>query len=177
MAEENEELCRSFPKDPPPVRLYQALAKAYKNFGTVKKSGQVSYGGKPVAYATLDDILTSVKKPLADEGIILMQDVRFVDSARVGVKTILIHESGERLESSELYMPVETGNARCNRAQAFGSARTYACRYSLASFLSIASEDDTDGNAYDAPNVQTRRTIPSSAGKNNPPPELDDVPF
>ena len=33
-----------------------------------------------------------------------------------------------------------------NQAQALGSAQTYARRYSLSSFLGIASESDDDGN-------------------------------
>ena len=129
-------------------KIYSALCKSQAAFTTIRKSGSMSYqAGKLFHYATLDDILAGVKPALNANGLFLFQDVRCIRTGAetsVGVKTIVVHESGERLESAELYMPVEQG--RGNRAQAFGSARTYACRYSLASFLGISAEDDTDGN-------------------------------
>ena len=148
-------------------KIYAALCKAQAKFTTIKKSGSMSYqAGKLFHYATLDDILAGVKPALNANGLSLFQDVRCIRTGAetsVGVKTIVVHESGERLESAELYMPVEQG--RGNKAQAFGSARTYACRYSLASFLGISAEDDTDGNVPGmppeppAPRTPTRRVV------------------
>lgn len=165
----------------PSGKLFSALIKAQAAFGTVKKSGSMNYGGsKPFHYATLDDILATVRQALNDNGLYVYQDVRCVKSgaeSMVGVKTIVVHESGERLESSELYMPVESGG-RGNRAQAFGSARTYACRYSLASFFGIAAEDDTDGNTPGiGQGAQVSAKKPVSTSRSRTPVEFDDVPY
>lgn len=167
---------------PAPVatgKIYSALCKAQAAFTTIKKSGSMSYqAGKLFHYATLDDILAGVKPALNANGLFLFQDVRCITQgaeSRVGVKTIVVHESGERLESAELYMPVEAG--RGNRAQAFGSARTYACRYSLASFLGISAEDDTDGNV---PGMQPESPAPRAPARRAVKPqtfEPEDIPY
>lgn len=63
------------------------------------------------------------------------------DGQNVTLKTLLLHDSGEWLESDELTMkPVK------NDPQAVGSCITYARRYSLAAFLSLNTGEDDDGN-------------------------------
>ncbi len=59
----------------------------------------------------------------------------------MNVETIYIHEGGDTLSAGSLYMP-----ATKRDAQGFGSALTYARRYSLQSAFGLATEDD-DGNA------------------------------
>ena len=59
----------------------------------------------------------------------------------VMVETVFVHESGEVMESGMLHVP-----AVKHDAQGFGSALTYARRYSLMAACGIAPEDD-DGNA------------------------------
>ena len=59
----------------------------------------------------------------------------------VCVETMLIHESGQELSFGRLFVP-----ATKQDAQGYGSALSYAKRYSLQAGLGIASEDD-DGNA------------------------------
>jgi ERF superfamily len=65
------------------------------------------------------------------------------------VTTMLIHESGEFLESEPLILPAHQarrGGGKEFNAQGAGSAITYARRYSLSAMLGIASESDDDGN-------------------------------
>ena len=57
------------------------------------------------------------------------------------VETIILHSSGEWLSCGKLSVPVSKGDA-----QGFGSALTYARRYSLSAAFGVAPEDD-DGNA------------------------------
>jgi len=59
----------------------------------------------------------------------------------VTVETLFIHESGETLSAGKLHVP-----ATKQDAQGYGSALTYARRYSLMAACGIAPEDD-DGNA------------------------------
>lgn len=57
------------------------------------------------------------------------------------VETMFIHESGETLSCGSLHVP-----AAKQDPQGYGSALTYARRYSLMAACGIAPEDD-DGNA------------------------------
>jgi hypothetical protein len=57
------------------------------------------------------------------------------------VETMFIHESGEMLECGTLHVPASKQDP-----QGYGSALTYARRYSLMAACGIAPEDD-DGNS------------------------------
>jgi hypothetical protein len=118
--------------------IFDALAAAQSEFGPVRKNGKANYG----KYATLDEILTATRPALNRHGIFLCQKVEAADGG-LTVETLLCHK-GETLTSGKLFMPI-TAVKGGNAAQAMGSARTYACRYSLASFLGIAADDDDDG--------------------------------
>ncbi|WP_242300169.1 ERF family protein [Bacillus cereus group sp. BfR-BA-01448] len=91
-------------------------------------------------YATLDTIIDEIRPILSKHGLSIMQ-IPSGDGQNVTLKTLLLHESGEWLESDKLMMkPVK------NDPQAVGSCITYARRYSLASFLSLNTGEDDDGN-------------------------------
>ncbi|MDC2867531.1 ERF family protein [Bacillus sp. BP-3] len=91
-------------------------------------------------YATLDTIIDEIRPLLSKNGLSIMQ-IPSGDGQNVTLKTLLLHESGEWLESDELTMkPVK------NDPQAVGSCITYARRYSLAAFLSLNTGEDDDGN-------------------------------
>ena len=64
------------------------------------------------------------------------------------METVFLHESGESLRCGKLHVP-----ATKQDPQGYGSALSYARRYSLMAACGIAAEDD-DGNA--ASNVQKR---------------------
>ena len=66
--------------------------------------------------------------------------------------TLLLHESGEWIESD----PVVTKAEKIN-AQGAGSAITYLRRYSLSAILNISSEDDDDGNRVSGNNPQQQK--------------------
>jgi hypothetical protein len=57
------------------------------------------------------------------------------------VETMFVHESGEMLECGILHVPASKQDP-----QGYGSALTYARRYSLMAACGIAPEDD-DGNS------------------------------
>jgi len=99
-----------------------------------------SGGGYSYTYAELPDILNEARQTAAAHGLAIIQDVRS-ENGSVGVRTILVHTSGERMESDWLYLPAG------DTAQTAGSGITYARRYSLTAFLGIAGEDDDDGAA------------------------------
>jgi hypothetical protein len=116
--------------------LAEALAKAQAAFPSVAKKGK-SHTGK---YATLDDVLEAIRKPLSDNGLSFVQ-MPTDGKSGVGLWTRLMHSSGQWLE--EVFsMPAPGG--RMNEAQAYGASLTYARRYALSAMLGIATEEDTD---------------------------------
>jgi len=132
-----------------------AFVKAQADFGSVlKTSTNPHFRSK---YAGLDACIDAVIDALHKHGIALMQRTLPCESG-VTVETILVHTSGETMSGGPLHVP-----ASKNDAQGYGSALTYARRYSLTSMLGIAPEDD-DGNAasrpvtYAAPRRPTART-------------------
>jgi len=115
-----------------------ALVKAQKAFGpALKTNTNPAFKSR---YADLSACVEAVVDALNENGIMLMQ--RNIECASgVTVETVFIHESGETLSSGPLHVP-----ATKQDAQGYGSALTYARRYSLMAACGIAPEDD-DGNA------------------------------
>lgn len=132
--------------------LFEALAAAQAEFLPVTKNKYYlrSKGGPKIWYAELSEILAAVRPALNRHGIFLFQRVETAQ-AGVTVETVVAHASGETLSSGKLFMPSNVNNGGVNAAQALGSARTYACRYSLSSFLGISADDDDDGDASGTP--------------------------
>lgn len=121
--------------------LATALLKAQGEFtGVLKDKTNPHFKSK---YADLQAAISATEDPLRTNGLLVIQ-TPFGETATqsAGVTTRLIHISGEWLEG-ELELPAGTAN-RID-AQTFGSAITYARRYSYLGILGIAPEDD-DGN-------------------------------
>jgi hypothetical protein len=115
-----------------------ALVKAQKDFApALKDSNNPFFKTK---YADLSACVKAVIDALNNNGIALVQKCHPCDDG-VSVETIFIHESGELLDCGVLHVP-----AAKNDPQGYGSALTYARRYSLMAACGIAPEDD-DGNA------------------------------
>ena len=91
-------------------------------------------------YADLASCIDAVLDALNTNGIALLQKTHPDDSG-VTVETLFIHESGESMSGGTLHVPAAKSDP-----QGYGSALTYARRYSLMASCGIAPEDD-DGNA------------------------------
>ena len=115
-----------------------AFVKAKRAFGpALKDKTNPAFRSK---YADLGACLEAVEGALLENGIALIQET-FDDSTGVTVETVFLHESGESLRCGKLHVP-----AAKQDPQGYGSALTYARRYSLITACGIAPEDD-DGNA------------------------------
>ena len=119
--------------------LATALAKAQGAMGGAKRDANNPHYKSP--YATLESVVDAVKKPLADNGLAYVQFPVTNDKDEIGVETLVMHASGEFVHGDAYFIPVSKGDA-----QGFGSALTYARRYSLMAACGIAPADD-DGNA------------------------------
>ena len=118
--------------------IFAALVAAQKNFeAAAKTSNNPHFRSK---YAALDVCVDAVKEALNNEGLYLLQKTHACDDGVI-VETIFIHESGDQISGGLLHVP-----ASKHDAQGYGSALTYARRYSLLAACGIAPEDD-DGNA------------------------------
>jgi hypothetical protein len=115
-----------------------ALVKAQKAFGPALKTATNPHFKS--RYADLAACVEAVIGGLNDNGIALIQR-NSLDDAGVTVETVFLHESGEMLECGKLHVPASKQDP-----QGYGSALTYARRYSLMAACGIAPEDD-DGNA------------------------------
>lgn len=115
-----------------------ALVKAQKAFGPALKTATNPHFRS--RYADLSACVEAVMDGLNNNGIALVQQLHEAEHG-VTVETVFIHESGEMLNCGKLFVP-----ATKQDAQGFGSALTYARRYSLMAACGIAPEDD-DGNA------------------------------
>ena len=120
-----------------------ALAKAQgKIKGAVKDSTNPHFKSQ---YADLASIWDACRAALTENGIGVVQDPS-VDGDRVGITTLLLHSSGQWIESDPLWM-----TPRDISPQSAGSAITYARRYALSAMVGVAPTDDDDGNAAQQP--------------------------
>lgn len=130
---------------------------------TMKSGGQYSY-----AYATLDEVLEAIRKPLAKNGLSVAQVVVPSPKGNWFLRTIVGHASGEELVSE---MPVFVEAEGTLRAmQAFGSAITFARRYSLQNLFMLAADEDDDANAGSA-EVQPKSKFMREPRRPNPAPQ------
>ena len=100
--------------------------------GAVKESKNPFFKS---SYADLTSVIKVVKEPFADNGLSFVQ-LPVSGETYVGVTTMLMHTSGEWLQS-EYMLPMTKRDP-----QAAGSTITYARRYALQSLVGIPSVDD-----------------------------------
>ena len=117
--------------------LAVAMAKAQGEMGGAHKGANNPFFKSK--YADLGAVIQAVKEPFANHGLSYVQ-FPIEESGRIGIETILMHESGEYLSNSF------TVQLTKQDAQGAGSAITYCRRYGLQAVAGIPSEDD-DGNA------------------------------
>lgn len=133
-----------------------ALAKFQGDARPAPKDAKNPYFGSN--YADLASCWEAVRAPLAANGLSLLQ-IPETTPTGLWMETRLLHASGEfiafrswwpvakapprREKGSDQPMP---GAKWMRTAQTYGSAITYARRYTMASLLGIAAEED-DGNA------------------------------
>lgn len=117
------------------AELAAALSEAQKEMGAAVKDAKAHHG----KYADLASVVQAIKTPLAKHGLSYTQ-LPIRESESAGVTTLLMHKSGQFIESSYT-LPLAKFDA-----QSVGSCITYARRYALQAISGIPSDDD-DGSA------------------------------
>ncbi len=132
--------CHGGNQSPTIGKLMEALSKAQGAMRPALKDSENPYFKSK--YADLKRIWESVREPLAQNGLAVVQTTRIDPNGRVVVVTTLGHSSGEWIRGELAMMPVKQG------PHEVGSTITYARRYALAAIVGAVTEDeDDDGNA------------------------------
>jgi hypothetical protein len=95
-------------------------------------------------YASLASVRDTVTPCLSKHGLAVSQHLG-VEEGMVTCETILMHSSGEWI-SSVIKLPTPKPDA-----QGFGSAYTYARRYSLMAICGVVGDEDDDANEASKP--------------------------
>ena len=118
--------------------IYKASVKFQSEFKGMKPDSSNPFFKS--TYISLDGILETVRPILAKNGLAVIQEATG-DGDYIFVKTKLIHESGEMIETEILKMKPQK-----NDPQSMGSCITYSKRYQLAALLGICECIDDDAN-------------------------------
>jgi hypothetical protein len=118
--------------------LFADMAKAFASIeGATKDSTNPHFKAK---YADLSSVVSAIKPSLIANNLWFAQ-ITHEQSGGVCVETLLCHTNGDNFSFGKLFVPASKQDA-----QGYGSALTYARRYSLMTAFGVCPEDD-DGNA------------------------------
>ena len=134
--------------------LLSALVSAKQKFGIINKNKQ-GYGYK---YATIDEILDKIEKPLLEAGLFIAHDR---DIEKMELTSYVYHTSGEYI-GTKIKLDVEISN-KMNFMQNMGSASSYAIRYNLIALFNLCAEEDDDGVASNKPKQPQEDKKPKEA--------------
>lgn len=119
-------------------QLSAALLKAQRSIKFASKDAKNPHFKS--TYADLPAVIDAIKPALNDAGLVFLQTFSPSEAGFIAVTTRLMHETGEWIEDTAT-VPLPKSDP-----QGYGSAATYARRYSLAAITGLYQDDD-DGNA------------------------------
>lgn len=132
-------------------QISSAFVKAQQAFGPAIKNAK-SHQNK---YADLGACFDAVIDAFHKHDIAVIQQTH-ESTDGVIVETIFLHASGEQMSGGKLFVPFSKKDA-----QGFGSALTYARRYSLMASCGLAPEDD-DGKRASEPAKEKKPSLTNS---------------
>ena len=103
-------------------------------------------------YAPLDEVIKAVKEPLNKNGIFFLQKVYLAENGQC-VETEF-HGHGAVVKGGKVYVVADK-----RTPQGYGSALTYAKRYSLQTACGLPTGDDDDGNEAEKETVKKDTVI------------------
>lgn len=122
------------------VKLAVALAKFNSEVSSISKDAKNPFFKSE--YVTLDKLIISTRDILQKNGLSIMQMPLSKENGEIGIQTILLHESGEYIESEPLFMKPAK-----NDPQQAGSVISYLRRYSYQAILNLNTGEDDDANS------------------------------
>lgn len=139
-------------------QIATALVKAQSEMSNPKKGSTNPFFKSK--YADLNSIREAVLPILNNHGIVVLQPLVNLEGKNY-VKTVLMHESGELLESF-----TEIIYNKQNDAQAQGSGISYARRYGLQSFVCVGADDDDGQKAVQSKPNATKEVMENAKKAN-----------
>lgn len=140
------------------IELATALNRAQSELGVVVKSTKAyNYN-----YADLASVMHTIKEPLANNGLAILQ-FPIKQDGEIGVETTVMHTSGEFMRQS-FTVPTDLNNAK-HPGQAAGSLITYCRRYAIQAVLCLPSADDDCFAANERVEPQQQRQQPRQSNK------------
>src|SRR5690625_334225 len=103
-------------------------------------------------YVPLESVVEAITDIAPKHGLSFTQWALNDENGRVGVATLLMHESGEFIEYDPVFMQAEK-----QTPQGAGALITYLKRYTLSAIFGITSDQDDDGNSASKPNEPNTR--------------------
>lgn len=130
------------------TEIYKALVNFQSQNHNITLNKEVNVGKYKYRYADLSEIWEKIRPHLKENKLAVIQPIE----GNV-LKTILIHESGCKIESSIELSPNKD-------IQKFGGQITYLKRYAIAALLGLVVDSDEDGqNTGDyKPQANTKET-------------------
>lgn len=123
------------------AKLADALSKAQAEMPVVKMNASNPFLKNK--YADLGAVIETSRPILAKNGLSISQ-FPTSENDKLGITSILMHTSGEWIESTIVITP--TDSKGLSYAQAAGVAISYLRRYGWASILGLYADEDTDGH-------------------------------
>ena len=121
------------------VELSKALAKFQEEVKQpLKDKNNPFFKSK---YVPLENVVEAITDVAPKNGLSFVQWALNDENGRVGVATMLMHESGEWIEFDAVHMKADK-----ETAQGAGALISYLKRYSLSAVFGITSDQDDDGN-------------------------------
>ena len=133
-------------------KLAKALVKAQAEVESALKFSTNPHYGSP--YADLTSVLKAIKPVLAKHGLAMVQYPGYGEGI-VTMTTVLVHDSGEWLQSPEAAIPITKKDPHGAM-----SGITYLRRGCASSLMALIADDDDDGNAAVGPKP-TKATKPT----------------
>lgn len=153
-------------QSPQLAKLFAALAKAQGAMKAAKFDAEGQVGTRKTQYATLASCWDTIRKPLADNGLALLQLPMPANGQLIGIRTVLGHSSGQWICATlEMVLNVRD-------PQAIGSILTYIRRYALCSVIGISSGADDDA----ASAMPRHKMEPDSSVRETPKPAAGEKP-
>jgi len=158
-------------KSPDIALLSAALLAAQKEIAPVIKDADNPYFKSK--YADLGQIIELTRPILNSHGLSVSQHPESKPELKVcGCTTLLLHESGQFLESTLLLpLPNEKWDA-----QASGAAVTYARRYAWQSVIGLSATEDDDAESVRAPKAAAKEPASRRVPRGSKIPEGDGPP-
>jgi hypothetical protein len=128
-------------KDESVSDLMAAIGRCQSDFPALPKNATGQAGPRKYKYASLDQIIESMKPQLKQHGVSFMHLVS--SDGKQANLTLLVCGHGAAVETSfAFYLD--------KNPQDFGKALTYYKRYQLSAFFGIVADDDADSDSVEA---------------------------